>query len=464
MLDLCRILGITKLNTTAYHPQCDGAVERFNRTLKTILRKHAAKFGCQWDRFLPGVLWAYCNTPHSSTCEKPSFLLYGIDCRSPTEAAYLPTEDVHPTDVEDYKEELMLSLSSARQLAASCVQKVQRRYENQYDRRTREKPLRVGSWVFIHFPQDESGRWRKLSRPWHGPYRITDKNDPDVTCVKVYHPQDGPIHVHQSRVCLCPEDFPAGYYWYEGKRKGPGRPPKWVDRLLQSGSAGVTRSGGTDLQTADVEASDTSDTDPRMVEGELPTQDGQHCDPLGFIDQPPAPVDQDEMDRSDHSPEQADRNGTTTTDDSADDLEPATGTPREDPATGDSSLACDETVSPDVDSTPKILPAERPQYSYELSPRTVDSPREDNRPMRHDEESGSATTSLTLSDTEVEQKPVGSTPDIPTAETPFDCPQSRNKTKGRSTATQGVTQSEAYGNQRADRRLRKNVRPPQRLF
>ena len=44
VIDLCRILGIKKLNTTAYHPQCDGAVERFNRTLKSILRKHAARF------------------------------------------------------------------------------------------------------------------------------------------------------------------------------------------------------------------------------------------------------------------------------------------------------------------------------------------------------------------------------------------------------------------------------------
>ena len=98
MLDLCRILGITKLNTTEYHPQCDGAVERFNRTLKTILRKHV---GCQLDRFLPGVLWAYRNTPHTSTGEKPSFLLYGIDCRSPTEAAYLPTEDIPRKMVRD---------------------------------------------------------------------------------------------------------------------------------------------------------------------------------------------------------------------------------------------------------------------------------------------------------------------------------------------------------------------------
>ena len=34
MKELCKMLGIEKLNTTAYHPQCDGAVERFNRTLK----------------------------------------------------------------------------------------------------------------------------------------------------------------------------------------------------------------------------------------------------------------------------------------------------------------------------------------------------------------------------------------------------------------------------------------------
>ena len=34
---LCKMLGIEKLNNTAYHPQCDGAVEKFNRTLKTAL-------------------------------------------------------------------------------------------------------------------------------------------------------------------------------------------------------------------------------------------------------------------------------------------------------------------------------------------------------------------------------------------------------------------------------------------
>ena len=44
MEGICKMLWIEKLNTTASHLQCNGAVERFNRTLKSVLRKHAAKF------------------------------------------------------------------------------------------------------------------------------------------------------------------------------------------------------------------------------------------------------------------------------------------------------------------------------------------------------------------------------------------------------------------------------------
>ncbi|KRX54135.1 Retrovirus-related Pol polyprotein from transposon, partial [Trichinella sp. T9] len=36
--ELCNLLGIEKIRTTAYHPQCDGMVERFNRTLAMVLR------------------------------------------------------------------------------------------------------------------------------------------------------------------------------------------------------------------------------------------------------------------------------------------------------------------------------------------------------------------------------------------------------------------------------------------
>ena len=216
MMDLCKLLGIKKLNTTAYHPQCDGMVERFNWTLKTTLRKHAATFGNQWDQYLPGLLWAYRNTPHESTGEKPPFLLYGFDCRSPTEAALHPPHLIKPTDVSDYRQELILSLATARKLAAESIQKAQRQYKTQYDKKAKSTDYCVGDWVMVHFPQEELGALRKLSRPWHGPYRIEHCDGPNATVIKVYFPQDGRIQVHQTRIQHCP-DIPAGFYWYGGK-------------------------------------------------------------------------------------------------------------------------------------------------------------------------------------------------------------------------------------------------------
>ena len=60
----------------------------------------------------------------------------------------------------------------------------------------------------------ETGKNRKLSQPWQGPYRILQRNDPDITASKVYFPNDGQIQVHQQRVTRCPPELVAGYYWY----------------------------------------------------------------------------------------------------------------------------------------------------------------------------------------------------------------------------------------------------------
>ena len=193
MIDGCELLGNTKLNITAYNPQCDGMVERMSHTLKAMLWKHTAKFGKQWDQFLPGVLWAYRNTPHDSTLEKPSFLLFGVDLRSPTEAALLPPRDLEGADLSDFREELVLSLPSAREHAVSSVREAQKQYKKQYDKMARTVPFRCGDWALVRFPQDKSGKQRKLSRPWHGPYRVTAITGHDATLLKVYFPEVGPI-------------------------------------------------------------------------------------------------------------------------------------------------------------------------------------------------------------------------------------------------------------------------------
>ena len=58
----------------------------------------------------------------------------------------------------------MLALSQARDLAVKSVRQVQKRYKAQYDKSATPSEVKVGDWVFVHFPQDEMGRMRK----YHG--------------------------------------------------------------------------------------------------------------------------------------------------------------------------------------------------------------------------------------------------------------------------------------------------------
>ena len=144
-----------------------------------------------------------CLTPQQEI-EKAFLLLYGFDCRHPTEAALLPPKTLGPTDVSDYREELILSLSSARALANKTNTQAQSRQKAQYDKCAVSPKLKVGDWVPIYFPEDETGKFCKFSRPWHGPYRVISRSDPDISAKKLFFPEVPAIQVHQSRVRKCP--------------------------------------------------------------------------------------------------------------------------------------------------------------------------------------------------------------------------------------------------------------------
>ena len=40
---VCKLLGVDKLNTSGYHPQTDGLVEKFNSTIISMVAKSAEK-------------------------------------------------------------------------------------------------------------------------------------------------------------------------------------------------------------------------------------------------------------------------------------------------------------------------------------------------------------------------------------------------------------------------------------
>ena len=57
--EVCRLLNTKKLNTTAYHPQTDGLVERFNNTLAESISMYVSTDQKDWDNYIPSILFAY---------------------------------------------------------------------------------------------------------------------------------------------------------------------------------------------------------------------------------------------------------------------------------------------------------------------------------------------------------------------------------------------------------------------
>ena len=77
-IEIVGILGIKKARTTSYHPQSDGMVVRFNRTLLDMLAKVGNDHQDDWDRWIPQVMLAYRSTTHMSTGISPHYMNHDV--------------------------------------------------------------------------------------------------------------------------------------------------------------------------------------------------------------------------------------------------------------------------------------------------------------------------------------------------------------------------------------------------
>ena len=133
MLEMCSILGIQKVNTSGYHPQTDGLVEKFNSTLINMISKSSDSGGPEWDQQLPLLLFAYRSTIQESTRKSPFFLLYGRDPRLPTGSVLDEVEPAYLVDMEDYRTEFLVSLAKAKKIALENIRQAQAKQKEFYD-------------------------------------------------------------------------------------------------------------------------------------------------------------------------------------------------------------------------------------------------------------------------------------------------------------------------------------------
>ena len=92
--EICQLLGIKKTRTTPYHPQSDGMVERFNRTLETQLSKFADENQEDWDLHIPFLLMAYRSANHETTGYSPTMMMLGREPKPPIDLMFGRHEDL----------------------------------------------------------------------------------------------------------------------------------------------------------------------------------------------------------------------------------------------------------------------------------------------------------------------------------------------------------------------------------
>ena len=148
-------------------------MERFNKTLKALLRKLVSKEGRDWDRLFPYVLFAYREVPQSTTGFSPFELLYGREVRGPLdvlkeewEAEKLSDESVvsHILAIRERMEEVT-------EIVSANVKEAQQRQKTWYDQTARESELEPGEEVLVLLPTSSN----KLFAHWQGLYCVIRK-------------------------------------------------------------------------------------------------------------------------------------------------------------------------------------------------------------------------------------------------------------------------------------------------
>lgn len=197
---MCERLGMKKTRTTPLHPQSDGLVERFNRTLAKQLAILTAEHQRDWDMHLPLVLLAYRSAVQDSTRCTPALLMLGRELRSPAEMAFgKPPDALGAPPGPEYARRLQDRMESAHAFARDQLQKAGIRQKRNYDMRARGKDFTVGDLVWVYNPKRKKGRCPKLDCHWVGPCEVLEKLGEVVYRVQL-PPRGRRVALHRDRL------------------------------------------------------------------------------------------------------------------------------------------------------------------------------------------------------------------------------------------------------------------------
>ena len=198
MNEVCRLFEIEKLRTTPYKPSTN-QVERFHKTMNSILAKTVDEHQRDWDEQLPFVMAAYRATRHEGTNYSPNLLVLGREVRVPLDLMYGPPGE----DVENYDsfvEERRTRMTSAFAEVRSTLRQNAERNKRYYNLSVKPKVYEAGQWVWYFNLRKFRGTQMKWRRQYEGPYLVLRVLSPlTVEIQKSAKARSRTVHVDKLR-------------------------------------------------------------------------------------------------------------------------------------------------------------------------------------------------------------------------------------------------------------------------
>ena len=173
--EVCEMLQIEKTRTTAYHPQSDGMVERFNRTLCSMLSTLVDDNQRNWDTLLPFVMMAYRSSAHETVGMSPNVLMLGREVSTPLDIQFEMPHFMKTETVNDWVWQLKENLETSHTLVREFTGMNMHRQKKYHDLKSRDEQFMIDDYVYVYFPVVKIGHTPKLTSFWRGPVKIERK-------------------------------------------------------------------------------------------------------------------------------------------------------------------------------------------------------------------------------------------------------------------------------------------------
>lgn len=163
---LMKLLGSQHTFSTAYHPQTNGALERFHAVLRDHIRMYSTKKSHDWDQIVPLAIMCHNTSLNQSTGFTPHELLFGYKPR-----LLYTLKDSREYTTNDYLNDLNERLKISRDIAQRNLNDMKERAKTRYDNNIKNiADFQLGNKVMLRVPNPNN-----LDSKWEGPYEIIRK-------------------------------------------------------------------------------------------------------------------------------------------------------------------------------------------------------------------------------------------------------------------------------------------------